>query len=272
MRKKGRKFRKYFLFCLPRTTESLLCKGGNESRSKPVVRGLLFLLVLIIVFFVIDFGLSFSLFKVKRIICFEEGFPCQQERLKIFEDFYDKNIFSLKTSSLSHQVIQKRPEILKLEVKKQLPDTLKIKVIKREPVVYLTADQEKFFLSDVNGVIFQGPLKDTNSYRLPLIIFPTGSVDFRMGLSLENYQSFKEALKLQQLLKEFFINFDRLKIENEEDLSLSLPDGIVVTFSAKKELKPQVASLQLILKQSKMEGNKIIKKIDLRFEKPVIKL
>lgn len=223
--------------------------------------------------------LSFDFFKVKRVVCFEEEFPCQPERLKIFEQVYDKNIFLLKSSELSEEIKETDPEIGKLEITKQLPGTLKIKIIKRTPVVCLTSNKENYFLSDVNGVIFRGPLiENENLKNLPLIIFAPEALEFKKGLNLSNYGSFQKALQLQELLKQFFINFTELKIENEGDLTLTLTDEVVATFSAKKDLKTQVASLQLISKQSKIEGSffqteegKFIHGIDLRFEKPVIK-
>lgn len=249
-------------------------------RKKPSLKNflpfffLVFLLVLLaFAFYQLDF------FKVKRVICLEEGFPCRPERLEAFEVFYDKNIFFLKTSTLSEKVKKETPEILKLEVHKQLPDTLKITLQKRLPWVYLTVDGKKFFVSDAEGVVLEGPLEEKGGFgSLPLISLPPGLLELKVGLELVNYEALQKALLLQELLKEFFIDFEELKVEEGGDLSLFLSEGVTATFSTKKELKPQVASLQLILKQSKMEEpflqnekGKIIKEIDLRFEKPVIK-
>ena len=215
--------------------------------------------------------LNFDFFKIKRVVCFEEEFPCQSERLSIFEQVYNENIFLFGSLELSKKTKEANPEIEKLEITKLLPGTLRIKIIKRRPAVYLTSNKKEYFLSDANGVIFQGPLTENDFFKnLPLIIFAPESLKLELGLDLKNYESFKKALHLQETLKGFFINFLEIKIENEGDLTLSLNNGITATFSAKKNLKRQVASLQLILKQSKIE-EKFIYEIDLRFEKPVIK-
>ena len=52
---------------------------------------------------------------------------------------------------------------------------------------------------------------------------------------------------------------------------VTLQDGGKVTFSSQKDIMSQIASLQYILSHLTMEG-KLFSQLDLRFEKPVIKL
>lgn len=59
-------------------------------------------------------------------------------------------------------------------------------------------------------------------------------------------------------------------IFDKEEVVASFSAGPTVLFSASKDLRGQVASLQFILSRTKIEG-KIPLKIDLRFEKPILK-
>jgi len=59
-------------------------------------------------------------------------------------------------------------------------------------------------------------------------------------------------------------------IFDEEEIIASFSAGPTVLFSTGKDLKGQVASLQFILSRTKIEG-KIPLRIDLRFEKPILK-
>lgn len=208
--------------------------------------------------------------KIKNIDCLDENFPCKQEILNIFEQFYDKDLLFLKNSALIDKAKKENPEILKLEINKIYPSTLKVQVTKRKPFAYLTIDQNNYFLVDINGVVYTNQeKKEKKSLEFLLVIMPE-NFSLTKGLSLENYKPFKKAIDLQTRLKEYLLSFEKIEIKNDGDLRLFLPKEIIAEFSTRKDLKVQVASLQLILKQSKIE-EKVISSIDLRFDKPVIK-
>lgn len=229
-------------------------------------------------------------FLVKKIICEEisdsgEVFPCKSERKQLFEQFYDKNIFFLKSTEVAQIAQEFDHEIQQVEVKKKLPQTLIVRISQRQGAICLSVDEKEFFLIDETGVIVEGPIKARKCYNLLLIILPN-IWEPKVGLRFSNYPALQNALLLAKILQDFFINFEKIIIEEEGDLKLVLSDRTLAFFSGEKDLKAQVASLQLILKQAKMkapflqnekgpflqnEEDKIIKQIDLRFEKPVLK-
>ncbi|HZJ18353.1 MAG TPA: hypothetical protein VFD45_01900 [Patescibacteria group bacterium] len=77
--------------------------------------------------------------------------------------------------------------------------------------------------------------------------------------------------ELQKNLNEKNIRY--VKITNGDDLSfyVDLRDGGQAILSLNKELETQISSLQLILSRLTIEGKRL-KKLDFRFDKPVIEL
>ncbi|MGI8419483.1 MAG: hypothetical protein ACR2LN_02455 [Candidatus Levyibacteriota bacterium] len=77
--------------------------------------------------------------------------------------------------------------------------------------------------------------------------------------------------ELQKDLQGENIAFSSITKEKDGSFKVTLQQGGVVTFSSQKDIMTQIASLQYILSHLTMEG-KLFSQLDLRFEKPVIKL
>jgi len=74
--------------------------------------------------------------------------------------------------------------------------------------------------------------------------------------------------KTKDLLTKYGISFTGISFHSESFI-ITLKDGEEITFSAKKDIKQQITSLQLIMKHFTIEG-KLFKRIDFRFENPVV--
>jgi cell division septal protein FtsQ len=73
---------------------------------------------------------------------------------------------------------------------------------------------------------------------------------------------------LKKLLVENQIVYTNIKA-SDGAYTISLSDGSEVIFSSQKDMVLQISSLQFILSRLTMEG-KLFKRLDLRFDKPVI--
>jgi len=60
-----------------------------------------------------------------------------------------------------------------------------------------------------------------------------------------------------------------IRLISPREIEVWLEDEVLILFNGEKDVGVQLDSLQLILSRAKIEG-KTIKKIDLRFDKPVI--
>lgn len=75
--------------------------------------------------------------------------------------------------------------------------------------------------------------------------------------------------RLNQLLNDKNVGFSNISILYDSSYLVNLKEGEQVIFSARKDLKSQVSSLQLMLARLKIEGKKF-KILDFRYDNPVV--
>jgi hypothetical protein len=153
------------------------------------------------------------------------------------------------------------------------PDQLALTVALRKATVAInqqnlakeelaTASAE-FFIADEEGFIFK---KQASSLDLP-VIFANSLEELKVGQRI-NHQALLQSVTLVSLLVKLDLKPELVSLAKEE-IVCWLKDGPEVFFSEKKEATTQVGSLQLIFSRAKIEG-KSLKRVDLRFDKPVI--
>lgn len=201
-------------------------------------------LVLILLVFAIFFYFGKS--KIEKIECQINKTPCTEEVKKEFEEFLGQNFF-LVNPQVSH------PHWEKIKIKKIPFNKILVEITTRQPVVCLLIE-DKTLLLDKEGVVLW-------------------EVEVNPGLPEIETERFekekvKRALEAIFLLNQYSLSFERIKIKNQDDLVLFLPETEV--FLPTEKLAQQIASLQMIINRAKIEG-KLPVKIDLRFKKPVVK-
>jgi hypothetical protein len=154
--------------------------------------------------------------------------------------------------------LERRKEVAVLGFELKLED--KETTSSGKPIFETTKD---FFLVDEEGVV----VKKENNNLLPLILL-SEELNLNIGQKVPK-KEIVEAIKFLTNLRLNLLEPKVAKITSPYSLSVWLEDGKEALFSLKKEIQVQVDSLQFILSRSKIEGRKI-KKIDLRFDKPVV--
>lgn len=76
---------------------------------------------------------------------------------------------------------------------------------------------------------------------------------------------------IENKLKEYKIEYNLLSTQKDLNYLVKLKSGGEVVIDPGKNIDQQLSSLQLILSQLKIEG-KTLKRLDFRFEKPIITL
>lgn len=76
---------------------------------------------------------------------------------------------------------------------------------------------------------------------------------------------------LENTLEKQKIAFFSVNLNSDSSFTVVLKEGGEVIFSSKKDLDNQLSSLQLILSRLTIEGKKL-KKLDFRFDNPVVSL
>ncbi|MEK7060919.1 MAG: hypothetical protein AAB931_00175 [Patescibacteria group bacterium] len=74
---------------------------------------------------------------------------------------------------------------------------------------------------------------------------------------------------IQDVLQKNNILFEKIEIATDSSYIVSLKDDGQVNISSKKDISSQISSLQLIISRLTIEGKKF-KRLDLRFDKPII--
>lgn len=227
----------------------------------PSLKFILILLLLVIIFV---HSLSGDIFKINKIICQMNNLSCSPEITSQFSSLLHQNIF---TANLSQVASLKKdyPQWSELKIQKKIPNFLFINIQTLQPRVALkenVSDSPDFYLVDEKG--YYWGKKDTAS-GLPVILIDK-MPKVQVGQSV-NHSSLSSSLSLIKLLESYQIEFNQLQI-NDEQILVSFSQFQAI-FSNRQDLKRQISSLQLIINESRM-GNKDFKKIDLRFEKPVI--
>lgn len=113
---------------------------------------------------------------------------------------------------------------------------------------------------DYDGFIFA---KDLENASPPQIYYASKSLDIGMEVDREFVP---QVLFVLNKLTELNIPFDFLKVDKHK---FYIGSEQKVILSLRKDLKVELASLQLILEESKM-NSKLIDLVDLRFDKPIV--
>ncbi|MGB9911165.1 MAG: cell division protein FtsQ/DivIB [Microgenomates group bacterium] len=236
---------------------------------------------LIFLFLFLIGGIIIKWGKIKNFECREEENLCQEELKKELGSFLlGKNFLFFSSSKLRTEILNRYPLIKEIEVKKKFPWQLEIKIKKRQPMTGLAFSlnfnsestpsaflkweiEEGIFLIDNEGVI----LEKKEKTDLPLILL-------KEKLNLSPGEKIKEEkiVKGVKILEKMRLRLLEPKISyfsSQFSFTVWLKEGVFVLFSLEKDIDYQLDSLQFILSQSKIKMGKI-KKIDLRFDKPVI--
>jgi len=238
--------------------------------------GLLILLALIV------FWLRSDFWRVKKINCRFNQLDCNEEIAnKINEFALTKNLLFFPRQSVTKRIKEVFVQVDTVNIKKIIPDKLLFELTSRKPVVALAVELSPelnaaasakpqfsltgiYYLVDEQGVVVK---KMEENQNLPLILFDS---DPNLKAGEKIYQD--EVLKTIEILMGMKLRLLEPKISrviNLGEIDIWLENGTLTLFNGEKEAQVQLDSLQFISSRSKIEG-KQIKKIDLRFDKPVI--
>jgi len=207
--------------------------------------------------------LVYKFFLIKNI----QFVSSQKFSLANKEELINKSILFANKDKIAKKIIKDNFLIKTAIVEKVWPNSLKISVSFYEPCVLLAVNNGFFNLS-CDGRILQ---KIKNGQPLlPIINYyqKLNSGFFQTGDWID-YKDIKQTLFFINKLKEINLTVLTIDIKGQDMLVFNLVDNKKIVFSNNKDKEVQDYQLGLIIKQFKIEG-KDFKKIDLRFDKPII--
>lgn len=220
-----------------------------------------FLLTCSVSFFIIFFIYNFFLIKNIEVES-EKNFLLTNKN-----EIINKSLLLLDTDKISEKIINENYLVKTAKVEKIWPSKLKITISLYEPCASLIVNNGFFNLS-CDGRILQ---KSRNMIQyLPVINYyqKLNNNSFQTGDWID-YKDIRHVLFFINKLNEISIKVLTVDIKGQDMLVFNLIDDKKVIFSNSKDQDIQDYQLELIIKQFKIEGRNY-KKIDLRFDKPII--
>ncbi|MBM3205281.1 cell division protein FtsQ [Candidatus Shapirobacteria bacterium] len=231
------------------------------------------------------FFLRSDFWVVKEISCRLDNQDCPVELWNQVAGLsLGKNLIFFPSQAVKEEIGKVTPQVGQIKIKKIIFNRLFFEIDLKKPLAVLgielpfeneaTAAAElktqplsltgQFYLVDQNGLVLAKP---DQQGQWPLVLLKNDP-----GLSIG--QRFQEpgseaVLKALLGLKMRLAEPKVIRLVSLREIEVWLNGETIVLLNGEKDLSSQLDSLQLILSRSKIEG-KQIKKIDLRFDKPVI--
>ena len=221
----------------------------------------IFILLCLVSFLILFFAHQFFLIRNIELVS-DKKFSLANK-----EELINKSILFANQNQISKKIIKDNFFIKTANVEKVWPNSLKISVSFYEQCVLLSVNNGFFNLSCEVRILQKIKVNQT---FLPIINYyqKLNSGFFQTGDWID-YEDIKQALFFINKLKEINLTVLTIDIKGQDMLVFNLVDDKKIVFSNNKDKEVQDYQLELIIKQFKIEG-KEYKKIDLRFDKPII--
>lgn len=198
-----------------------------------------------------------------------------------------KSLFFINQKALKEKILKDFLTISDVSFEKDFPNRLLVETLPREPIAVVSFAKEassfgniasesgkiatppasfkQYFLVDKEGLVFA---KAGDFFGLPLFHL----FDERVPSLGENIgqKRIETASEIIENLKKDEIEVSEVFLTAFGSIEMIVRDGTKVLFSSQKNPIAQVASLQLILSSTRIEG-RVLTSVDLRFERPVVR-
>lgn len=207
------------------------------------------LIVFLLLAGLIAFGASR---RIEKIDCQINHTRCPEKITAEFNDLIGRNFILTKPGLKMKDLTVKYPQWQQIAWQKRPLKTVAVSITTRQPVVcFLMADQKMLLDAEAMVVV---------------------EVVTNPGLPVIQAQRFeeakvKQAIAAASLLESYHLSFDQIELTDQEKIVVRLTESELVL--PLTELNEKIASLQMILSQAKIK-NSLPKKIDLRFNKPIL--
>lgn len=207
-----------------------------------------------------------DIFVIRSIECrYESSVTCSPEIIAELERFIGQRIFLLRLKDLERKIKQSDPSVksihLSIEIRRR---TIFASVVSRKPVVRITASNS-FDLSlviDEEGMVFE----NGTTQEAPPILVWEGFSTLRVGQKVPDHLS--SAITLVRLLPAT-TEILPLVYVRANSFEVTTVEGTLVTFSLEQDPAAQLAALQLVINQSRIDQT-VYRSIDMRYQRPIV--
>lgn len=237
-------------------------KNYRTRKKKSIIKNRFFWLFCLIAASsggIIYFLIFSSVFQIEKIQVFGTKKTSSEEIIKIVSAA-QKNIFLANLNEITKNILEKYPQIAKIDLKRKLPNGLMIQVEERTAVAIFCqsiTEEENCYFIDREGVMLEKVSQ--MSLEMPKII----------GESIIEKGEIEQILKINFRLKnDLEIPIEGFFSASKEKLTIKTLEGWEIYFNPKENFDWQLTELSIILKERiPPEKRRNLEYIDLRFEK-----
>ena len=224
------------------------------------------ILILVAIFFLsfwfVDTYFSVSEIKIKG--------DYNKELISGITFFNGKNIFLLNTTKGANFLLKANPWLKKVTLTEIYPHTLSLTLEKNQPVSDLKVGNG-FFLLSREGVIIAKSKKHRDKFPIIRYFQKFDYLNFQVGDKI-SYKDILFSLNFASIVNNLGYKINSIDIDSKGMIALNLTEGgKKIIFSSEKSGEEQSYEVKLVLERFRIEG-KDFRSVDLRFNKPIIKL
>ena len=231
-----------------------------------------FLILILVIANLFFYFLFFSnYFQVKKIIITGQKKVSIEDFKSLIEKNLEKKIWFFKTKSIflvnlneiRKEILKNFPQVAEIKLQRDFPDVLR--VIIEERLALAQWCQEKCFLIDKEGIIFEEIFEESNQYlkiRSQNQIF-----NLNFGKKILEPELLTSILEIASKLKENFkIPLEEISVVSEKRFNAKTSEGWQIYFNSKEDLDWQLTKLKAVLeKEIPLQKRKDLEYIDVRF-------
>lgn len=205
--------------------------------------------------------------KLQRVRCsMSSGNTCPAPIIAQLESLTNHSLLTLDLAMLRDQIYAVYPQVSRIDIQSRFPQELHVNIhTKANAAALKTGPETTALVVASDNTITE--LTDQPNPDYPVILYAQAE-KFAVGETITD-QAALFSLSLASTLKEGFISFSQVKIQDPETITVQLDEGFTAVFSSALDVSRQVNTLQLILSKAKIDQTTPI--IDLRFKQPVLK-
>lgn len=219
----------------------------------------------------IGFWLRSDFWQVEKVDCQFNQLNCNAEiDNKISELSLRKNLIFFPSRMVINKIKQDFPQVETVKIKKRYPHKILFELTSRKPVAALAIELFPFSLTGVYYLVDQEGImvkKMEENPNLPLVLVKNDP-QLQAGDKI-NQEEILKTIEILIGMKFHLLEPKITRVISLREIEIWLENEVLVLFNGEKDIDIQLDSLQFIYTRSKIEG-KQIKKIDLRFDKPVV--
>ena len=177
--------------------------------------------------------------------------------------FKSKSIFLIDLKKIKENVLNIFPKIAEIEITRDFPDVLNLKVIERKEVG-IFCRQDTCFLLDKEGIIFENVPEEMQLLKIQRLNFDR---EIKLGERIIEKEILSPILEAETKLREDFkIPVKEISIASNERVNFKTSDDWEIYLNPQKDMSWQLTKLKVDLENLiPFERRKDLEYIDLRF-------